>query len=151
VDPIDAIFRPWSWKVRLSAETRDFTKREDSLVPNAGAGIGGTLRIGGTAVAYALAEAEAAFSRRYDASYRIGAGGSLGIVAEPARGWQVWLEGRAIRGVLGETNEGADLSVALRQGFRLGRDLALKADLAVGRVRRVDRAEGTLTLHRYFW
>ncbi|MEW6719966.1 MAG: DUF4105 domain-containing protein [Thermodesulfobacteriota bacterium] len=151
IDPVDPIFRPKSWKARFAVETRDFTKTKDSLVPNAGAGIGVTVKVAERAVAYALAEAEAAISRDYHASYRIGAGGSLGVTAEPARGWQLWLEGRGIRGVLGETKEGPDLSASLRQGFRLSRELALKADLSVERVRRVARTEGTLTLNRYFW
>jgi hypothetical protein len=151
VDPVDAIFRPLSWKVRLGLETRDFAKEEDALVPFVGGGAGGAVRIGGTAVAYLMAEAEAAVSRDYDSSYRVGAGGSAGVTMEPVRGWQLWLEGRAIWGALGETGEGPDLSASLRQGFRLSRDLALKLDLSAYRTRGLDRTEGVLTLNRYFW
>jgi len=98
-----------------------------------------------------MAEAEGALSRDYHASYRIGAGGSAGVTLVPAPGWQLWLEGRAIWGALGETGEGPDLSAALRQGFRLSRDLALKADVSLQRTRGIDRTEGILTLNRYFW
>ncbi len=150
IDPIDPIFRPKSWKVRVGFDTRDFTEEEDALVTFAEAGIGGTIRVGGNAVAYLLAEAEADYSRRYHAAYRIGGGGSAGVTAEPVYGWQIWLEGRGIWGVMGETGEGPDLSASLRQGFRIGRDLSLKADLSWSVTRRVERTEGTLSLNRYF-
>jgi hypothetical protein len=151
VDPLDPFFRPKSWKVRLGFDTRDFTGEEDALVTFAGAGIGGTVRLGGKAVAYLLAEAEADFSRRYRAAYRVGGGGSAGVTAEPVRGWQVWAEGRGIWGAAGETGEGPDLAASLRQGVRIGRNLSLKADLTWQTTRRVERTEGVLTLHRYFW
>ncbi len=151
VDPIDRIFAPKSWKARFAVETRDFTKDDDGLVAVAGGGIGAAARVGGKAVAYALAEGEAAVSRDYDASYRIALGGSAGVTAEVARGWQLWLEGRAVWGALGETGEGPDLSLSLRQGWRLARDWAVKAELSAQRTRGIDRTEGTLTLDRYFW
>jgi hypothetical protein len=151
VDPVDTIFRPKSWKARFALETRDFTKEDDGLVALAGGGIGAAARVGGKASAYALAEAEAAVSRDYDASYRVALGGSAGVTAEAARGWQLWLEGRAVWGALGETGEGPDLSLSLRQGWRLARDWAVKADVSARRTRRIDRTEGTLTLNRYFW
>lgn len=151
VDPIDRIFAPKSWKARFAVETRDFTKEDDGLVALAGGGIGAAARVVGKAAAYALAEAEAAVSRDYDASYRAALGGSAGLTAEVARGWQLWLEGRAVWGVLGETGEGPDLSLSLRQGWRLARDWALKADVSARRARGIDRTEGALTLNRYFW
>ncbi|MBF8260224.1 MAG: hypothetical protein HW377_2598, partial [Actinobacteria bacterium] len=150
IDPVDPIFRPKSWKVRLGFDTRDFTEEEDALVTFAAAGIGGTVRVGGKAVAYLLGEAEADFSRRYRAAYRVGGGGSAGVAAEPVRGWQVLAEGRGIWGAVGDTGEGPDLSASLRQGFRIGRMLSLKADLSWQTTRRVERTEGVVTLHRYF-
>ena len=150
IDPVDPIFRPKSWKVRLGFDTRDFTEEEDALVTFAAAGIGGTVRVGGKAVAYLLGEAEADFSRRYRAAYRVGGGGSAGVSAEPVRGWQVLAEGRGIWGAVGDTGEGPDLSASLRQGFRIGRMLSLKADLSWQTTRRVERTEGVVTLHRYF-
>ena len=150
LDPFDPIFRKKSWKVRMGFQTRDFTEEKDGLVTFAEAGIGGTIRLGGNAVAYLLAEAEVDLSRDYQSAYRIGGGGSTGVTAEPVRGWQVWLEGRGIWGVMGETGEGPDLSASLRQGFRIGRDLSLKADLSWSVTRRVERTEGTLSLNRYF-
>jgi len=150
LDPFDPIFRKKSWKVRIGFQTREFTEEKDGLVTFAEAGIGGTIRLGGNAVAYLLAEAEADFSRDYHSAYRIGGGGSTGVTAEPVRGWQIWLEGRGIWGVMGETGEGPDLSASLRQGFRIGRDLSLTADLSWSVTRHVERTEGTLTLHRYF-
>jgi hypothetical protein len=151
LDPFDPIFRKKSWKVRMGFQTREFTEEKDGVVTFAEAGIGGTIRIREGAVAYLLGEAEGDFSRDYHSAYRIGVGGSTGVLAEPVRGWQVWLEGRGIWGVMGETGEGPDLSVFLRQGFRIGRDLSLKADLAWSVTRHVERTEGTLTLNRYFW
>ena len=150
LDPFDPIFRKKSWKVRMGFQTREFTEEKDGLVTFAEAGIGGTIRLGGNAVAYLLAEAEADFSRDYHSAYRLGGGGSTGVTAEPVRGWQIWLEGRGIWGVMGETGEGPDLSASLRQGFRIGRDLSLTADLSWSVTRHVERTEGTLTLHRYF-
>ena len=150
LDPFDLIFRKKSWKVRMGFQTRDFTEEKDGLVTFAEAGIGGTIRLGGNVVAYLLAEAEVDLSRDYHSAYRIGGGGSTGVTAEPVRGWQVWLEGRGIWGVMGETGEGPDLSASLRQGFRIGRDLSLKADLSWSVTRRVERTEGTLSLNRYF-
>jgi hypothetical protein len=150
LDPFDPIFRKKSWKVRMGFETRDFTGERDALVTFAGGGIGGTIRLGGRAVAYVLGEAEGDFSRRYHGAYRIGGGGSAGIAAEPIRGWQIWAEGRGIWGAIGDTGEGPDLSASLRQGFRIGRDLALKADLSREVTRRTGRTEGILSLHRYF-
>jgi len=150
LDPFDPIFRKKSWKVRMGFETRDFTGGRDALVSFAGGGIGGTVRLGGKAVAYLLGEAEGDFSRRYRGAYRIGGGGSAGVTAEWIRGWQIWAEGRGIWGVIGDTGEGPDLSASLRQGFRIGRDLALKADLSRAVTRRTGRTEGMLSLHRYF-
>ena len=150
IDPYDPIFRKKSWKIRMGFETRDFTGERDALVSFAGAGIGGATQLRGGAVAYLLAEAEGDFSRRYQSGYRIGGGGSVGITAEPVRGWRLQVEGRGIWGAMGETGEGPDLSASLRQGFRIGRDLSLTADLSRSVTRRVLRTEGTLSLNRYF-
>lgn len=150
VDPVDPIFRPKSWKVRLGFDTRDFTEEEDALVTSAGAGIGGTIRLGGDAVAYLLAEAEADFSRRYRGAFRVGGGGSAGLTAEPIRGWQIWAEGRGIWGAAGETDRGPDLTASLRQGVRIGRNLSLKADLSWQTTRGVERTEGSLAINRFF-
>jgi hypothetical protein len=51
---------------------------------------------------------------------------------------------------MGETREGPDLSASLRQGFRIGRDLSVGADVSRSVTRRVHRTEGTLSLNRYF-
>ncbi|MCL2102662.1 MAG: DUF4105 domain-containing protein, partial [Syntrophorhabdaceae bacterium] len=151
VDPVDYILRPMSWKIRVAVDSRNFARDSQSEVANTGAGVGGAVSLGENVTAYAFAEAEAALNKRYDRSYRIGAGGSIGLTAQPLRGWQVWLEGRGIWGVVGETGKGPDLVLALRQGITLSRDWALKADFSLERTRRLDRAEGTLTLRRYFW
>jgi hypothetical protein len=150
LDPFDPIFRKKSWKVRMGFETRDFTGEQDALVSFAGCGIGGALRLREGAVAFLLGEVEGDFSRRYHSAYRIGGGASAGITAEPVRGWRLRLEGRGIWGALGETRAGPDLSASLRQGFRIGRDLSLTADLSRSVTRRVERTEGTLSLNRYF-
>lgn len=150
LDPFDQIFRKKSWKVRMGFETRDFTGERDALVSFAGCGIGGAIRFRERAVAYLLGEVEGDFSRSYHSAYRIGGGASVGITAEPVRGWRLRVEGRGIWGALGETREGPDLSASLRQGFRIGRDLSLTADVSRSVTRRVERTEGTLALHRYF-
>jgi len=150
LDPFDPIFRKKSWKVRMGFETRDFTGERDALVSFAGCGIGGAVRLREKTVAYLLGEVEGDFSRRYRSAYRIGGGGSAGITAEPVPGWRLRAEGRGIWGALGETREGPDLSVSLRQGFRIGRDLSLTADVSRSTTRHVERTEGTLSLHRYF-
>jgi len=151
VDPVDQILRPMSWKVRVALNARDFTRDQQSEVVNSGVGVGYAVSLGGNTSVYALAEAEAAANRHYHSWYRIGAGGSIGLTAQPLSGWQVWLEGRGIWGVIGENGKGPDLLLALRQGFTLSRDWALKADISLERTRKVDKAEGTLTLRRYFW
>ena len=150
LDPFDPIFRKKSWKVRMGLETRDFTGERDALVSFAGCGIGGAIRLREGAVAYLLGEVEGDFSRRYHGAYRIGGGASAGITAEPVRGWRLRLEGRGIWAALGETREGPDLSASLRQGFRIGRDLSLSADVSRSVTRRVGRTEGILSLNRYF-
>jgi len=48
LDPFDPIFRKKSWKVRMGFQTREFTEEKDGLVTFAEAGIGGTIRLGGT-------------------------------------------------------------------------------------------------------
>ena len=95
-------------------------------------------------------------------------GGGRGLLAElpqrlPDRGGSIrrdhggagpgvadQVEGRGIWGAMGETREGPDLSASLRQGFRIGRDLSLTADVSRSVTRRVHRTEGTLSLNRYF-
>jgi len=150
LDPFDRIFRKKSWKVRLGFDTRDFTAGQDALVSFAGAGIGGAIRLLEEVIAYLLGEAEGDFSRHYRGAYRIGGGASAGVTAEPVRGWRLQAEGRGIWGALGETREGPDLSASLRQGFRIGRNLSLTADLSRSVTRRVGRTEGILALRRYF-
>ena len=151
VDPVDQILKPMSWKVRVALDARDFTKDRQSEVVNSGVGVGYAVSLGSNISAYALAEAEAAVNNHYNSAYRIGVGGSIGLTTQPLRGWQVWLEGRGIWGVIGETGAGPDLLLALRQGFTLSRDWALKADISLERTRGVDKTEGILTLRRYFW
>ncbi|MGZ8430273.1 MAG: Lnb N-terminal periplasmic domain-containing protein [Candidatus Deferrimicrobiaceae bacterium] len=150
LDPFDRFFRKKSWKVRMGFETRDFTEERDALVSFAGCGIGGATQLRESAVAYLLGEVEGDFSRSYHGAYRIGGGASAGITAEPLRGWRLRVEGRGIWGALGETGEGPDLSASLRQGFRIGRDLSLTADVSRSVTRHVQRTEGTVALHRYF-
>ncbi len=150
LDPVDPVFRPKSWKVRAGFETRDFTEEQDRVVVFGGWGVGGTVRLSERSIAYLLGEAEGAFSRGYHAAYRVGGGGSAGVAADPVSGWRVRLEGRGIWGMAGETGEGPDLSASLRQGFRLGRDLSLGAELSRAVTRRIWRTEGSLSLLWYF-
>lgn len=150
LDPADRIFRPKSWKVRASLETRDFGEREDGLVAFGGAGVGLSLRMGSGTIASLLAEVEGAFTRRYHASYRLAPGASAGLMASPVPGWRVRFEARGVWGAAGDTTGGPDLSADLRQTVRLGRDLALSLDLSRGVQKHVRRTEGTLALNRYF-
>ena len=150
LNPADRIFRPKSWKVRASLETRDFGEREDGLVAFGGAGVGMSLRMGSGTIASLLAEIEGAFSRRYHASWRLAPGVSAGLMASPVPGWRVRFEARGVWGAAGDTTGGPDLSAGLRQTVRLGSDLALSLDLSRGVQKHVRRTEGTLAINRYF-
>ena len=129
--------------MRFAFETRDFTEERDALVAFAGGGIGGSIRhLGNRGRLPAGGSGRRPSPGGTDAAYRIGGGGSVGRHGGAGPGVAALAGGARDLGALGETGEGPDLSASLRQGFRISRDLVLKADVSLSVTRGVDEPRG---------
>ncbi|OGA41608.1 MAG: hypothetical protein A3G28_01685 [Betaproteobacteria bacterium RIFCSPLOWO2_12_FULL_68_19] len=127
LSPRDEFFRSWSWKA--SAGWRRALVREGSrpLLASVDAGAGAAWGAGGR-MAYAMLDARLRVHSRLEDSYALGAGASAGVLLDVTSRLRVHGYARVLRQFLGEDDTPG--SIGLESRFSLGRDLALRFDLA---------------------
>lgn len=146
LSPLDAHFKKPSWKVSAGLETVPGGGCGLCTAYNANLGAGGAVegRLVGREVLYALAELDFNYGEVYEKDHRIGGGGTVGLLAEPIRGWRFNLTATYLNFPVGDRSD--DLRASLQQNFALGKNLALRLELN----RRDRQNESVVTLNVYF-
>lgn len=107
LSPIDSVFRAPSWKINVGMRT--ITHHDCGLCSNGviNGGIGGAIesRLLRREVLFAFAEAEGNYSRAYEERYRIGGGGTVGMLADLTERWKLMATGSYLKYPLGETSD----------------------------------------------
>ena len=127
LSPRDAFFRSWSWKA--SAGWRRALVRDGSrpLLAAADAGAGAAWGTGGR-MAYAMLDGGLRAHSRLEHDHALGAGASAGVILDLTPRLRVHGYARVLRQFLGELDTPG--SIGLESRLSLGRDLALRLDLA---------------------
>lgn len=130
ITPRDDFFRPMSWKVNVGWARKRMSDGREPLVArlNFGYGMAWDLGMGGVPViGYGLMEAAIEGSRDFDNGYALGAGPTLGLLAD--FGWRSRLavEARSLRFGIGDVHDQRELRVVQR--VSTGAQSALMLDL----------------------
>jgi hypothetical protein len=96
------------------------------------------------AVLYAFAGLDTNAGNAYQPAYRIGGGGTAGLLADPARWWKANLTVSYLSYPLGDRS--SDFRSSLEQNLTLSQNMALRLELS----RRDAQDEAMLTLNYYF-
>jgi hypothetical protein len=146
--PRDDFFQPRSWRVAGGWQRTFVQNGAEPLVAGLEGGAGGTFSLGRNVMVYGLAEAALHLHHELDGGYSIGAGARIGALVDPAPGWRINAYASGIRQFLGEKDTPASLGVQSR--VALGRDTALRIDLA--RMREAEHRfnAGSISLQLYF-
>ncbi len=131
--PRDVLFQPISWKFRTQMATLRMPSvggaLRDGKAWRTHGGAGLSARPWRGALAYALLDGTFDVSGKLDDDYALGAGASLGLYVGDERDlWRGHLFARATRFFLGDTRTA--LRVGLEQRVRMGRNVALRLELA---------------------
>ena len=126
--PMDSLFQAPSWKLGLGMNT--IVQGGCQLCTNGylNGGMGGAVesRILGRQVWYAMAEVEADASKAYEENYRIGGGGTVGLLADITDRWKLLATGTYLRYALGDKSE--DIRWSIGQRYSLMRNLAFRVE-----------------------
>jgi hypothetical protein len=126
--PMDRLFQAPSWKLGLGMNT--ITQGGCQLCTNGylNGGMGGAVEshVLGRQVWYAMAEVEADASKAYEDSYRIGGGGTVGLLADLTDRWKLLATGSYLRFALGEKSD--DFRWSIGQRYSLMRNLAFRVE-----------------------
>lgn len=146
LSPMDALFKSPSWKISAGRET---VRRSDcrycgSLNVNGGLGAAVETRVLRREVYFAFAELDANYSHAFEQNHRVGAGGSVGMLADLTERWKALLSTTYLRFPLGERSD--DFRVSVQQRFTLQKDWALRVEFS----HRAHDNEVLLTVHAYF-
>ncbi|HEX6950343.1 MAG TPA: DUF4105 domain-containing protein, partial [Nitrospira sp.] len=117
--PMDSLSQFPSWKVSLGMNTINLGSCQLCTNGYFNAGIGGAVEshVLGRQVWYAMAEVEADASKAYEESYRVGGGGTVGLLADITDRWKLLATGTYLRYGLGEKSEDIRWSVGQRYSF----------------------------------
>jgi len=131
LSPRDDFFRPVSWKFNIGLMRDHFAKNDEQLVFQTNGGPGLAYNVPGSndghSVYYGFLEASLNAGKSYQGNYALGAGPSIGWLADLSDRWRVNLQGRALRYGLGDTHDAREL--VLKQRYTLTRQSALRFDL----------------------
>jgi hypothetical protein len=124
--PWNNIFKPVSWKINFGVEEMTLADGADHLVLRLNGGGGLSTALGGTGIAYLLAEADLNASTRLEHNYALGFGGTAGLMINVTRDWKVnmWTQGLFYR--IGDQYERR--TAALQQSLRLTTNASLSLD-----------------------
>ena len=128
LSPIDSVFRAPSWKINVGMQT--IKHNECQLCSNGvmNGGIGGAIesRLMKREVLFAFAEAEANYSRAYEERYRIGGGGTVGLLADITDHWKIMATGTYLKYALGENSD--DIRWFVGSRYTLLQNLAVRLE-----------------------
>jgi len=146
LSPINELSTMPSWKINASFEAVKEHACGNCNAVNFNTGAGAALEADVIVhhVVYAFAEADASAGNAFDPGYRIGGGGTIGLLTDLAPWWKMQLSATYLSFPLGERS--SDFRSLFEQQLTLTTNLALRLDLN----RRDAQDEAMLTLQYYF-
>jgi hypothetical protein len=128
LSPIDSAFRSPSWKINIGMNTIKFNGCQLCSNGVINGGIGGAIesRFLKREVFFAFAEAEANYSRAYQDDYRIGGGGTAGMLADITDHWKLMTTGSYLKYVLGDKSD--DIRWFVGSRYTLAQNWALRLE-----------------------
>jgi hypothetical protein len=152
LSPRDEFFSPLSWKVNIGLTRDHLAKNDEPLVFRANGGPGLAYRTPGSdngdSLFYGFLEASLDAGKSYEGNYALGAGPSVGWLADLSKRWRIDLHARELRYGLGDTHEAREL--VMDQRFSLTRQSAVRAALFRKREFHDTWNGGELSLLLYF-
>lgn len=130
--PRDEFFRSRSWRVSAGWRREFLANGAEPLVAAFEGGAGGAWSAaGGKLLAYAMADGAAKQHHNLEEGYALALGGRVGAYVDPTPSWRVHAYVRAMGSVAGDHD--TPRWAGLENRLTLGRDLALRLDLARSR------------------
>jgi hypothetical protein len=144
--PMDRLFQAPSWKLNLGMNTINYGGCRLCTNGYFNGGLGGAVEshVLGRQVWYAMAEVEAAASKAYEESHRIGGGGTVGFLADITDRWKLLATGSYLRFALGEKSD--EFRWSIGQRYSLSTNLAFRVE----HNHRSHDNDVLATLHFYF-
>src|SRR5262245_17328772 len=124
--PMDTLFQAPSWKLNIGMNTINFGTCQLCTNGYFNGGMGGAVEshVLGRQVWYAMGEVEADASKAYQDSYRVGGGGTVGLLADITDRWKLLATGTYLRFPLGDKSE--DFRWSVGQRYSLTTNLAFR-------------------------
>lgn len=146
LSPLDPLFLAPSWKLRAGLETINWKGCHycQNLNLNGGVGIAAQPSWCRRILAFVFPELEANVSHAFAEYYRIGGGGTIGVLARLTERWKVLASASYLRYPLGTSSE--DVRAFFGQSLTLQRNLSLRLEWSY----RQKENETVLRLHAYF-
>ncbi|MGE3154432.1 MAG: DUF4105 domain-containing protein [Nitrospiraceae bacterium] len=128
LSPMDNLFKAPSWKMNLGMNTIKYNTCDLCSNGVAGGGIGAAFetRWFKREVYFGFAEVEANYSRAYDDRYRIGGGGTLGVLADLTERWKLLVSSTYLTFPLGDRSD--DWRWSVGQRYTISQNLALRLE-----------------------
>ena len=147
--PRDDFFRPLSWKIGGGWQRVRLQDGSEPLVFALNGGAGGAWsNVSNTAVVYAFVDGSSRISDDFASGYDVGAGTSIGALFDVNPRWRIHGYARTLRYFLGQHD--TPLSVGLEQRIAMGRDLALRLDVARDKEFERSYNNGSVSILFYF-
>jgi hypothetical protein len=128
LSPMDSWFKSPSWKINVGMNTIRFNTCQlcSNGVLSGGVGAAVESHWLRREVFYAFAEAEGDISKAYEPDYRIGGGGTIGMLADLTERWKIMLSATYLYYPLGDRSD--DLRWSVGQRYTLSQNLALRLE-----------------------
>lgn len=128
LSPLDNLFKAPSWKLNLGMNTIKFNACDLCSNGVAGGGVGAAFetRWLRREVFFGFAEVEANYSRAYDDRYRIGGGGTFGLLADLTERWKLMASSTYLKYPLGDRSD--DWRWSVGQRYTLSQNFALRLE-----------------------
>lgn len=146
LSPVDALFRAPSWKVRAAYDTvyRPGCGYCGNANVNGGAGAAVESALWRREVYFAFAELDANYGNAWTDQYRIGGGGTVGLLATLSDRWKVMASTSYLYYPLGDRSD--DVRVFVGQRYTLAQNLALRMEYN----RRYDDQQVVFSIQAFF-
>ena len=149
LSPRDKFFQPMSWKVSAGWQRTQSLNGSEPLAFLLGGGAGGAWSNDkDTSLWYALLDGSSQFSSSIVNGYALGAGASAGWLFDLRPSWRIHGYVRTLRYFLGQLDTSSTLG--LEQRISLGKENAIRLDLARSRKLQQNYNSFTLSLQHYF-
>ena len=128
LSPMDSWFKSPSWKINVGMNTIRFGSCQlcSNGVLNGGIGAAIESHWLKREVFFAFAEAEGDYSKAYEPDYRIGGGGTIGMLADVTDRWKIMATGTYLKFALGDKSDDTRWFVGSR--YTLAQNWALRLE-----------------------